>query len=185
MLTLWWQRAGWDNTFSVPIFKQGKFTVVMEKQCLAMASIFTISASVLYEKCPGPQHLNISELAPNSSRRFLENHRPLLLTSPSIFPCAVRESHPQLCSRLAAVVSLCSARIPRGLSRSCWLILLYSLRLSPIVTSNPCPSQSVSSQYWGTHFTCNSQGPQLSLWTQKDFVPGNTQPPHPPNNQRD
>lgn len=83
------------------------------------------------KKCPGPQHLNISELAPNSSRHFLENHGPLLLTSPSIFPCAVRKSHPQLCSRLAAVASLCSARIPRGLSRACWVILLYSLDFLP------------------------------------------------------
>lgn len=157
----------------------------MEKQCLAMASIFTISVSSLYEKCPGPKRLNISELAPNSSRRFLENHRPHLLTSPPIFPCPVPKSHPQLCSRLAAVASLYSAPIPRGLSRSWWVILLYSLRFSPIITSNPCPSQSVSSQYWGTHFTWNSQGPHLSLWTQKDFVSGNTQPPHPPKNQRD
>lgn len=61
--------------------------------------------------------------------------------------------------------------------------LIFSCEL-PRITHQQFSFFSVSFQYLETHFTRNAQWPHLAE-SQQNFLPGNTQPPHTPKNQRD
>lgn len=75
-------------------------------------------------------------------------------------------------------LSLFSAFILRKLSRPWWITLFSSILWTP-----QQPSLSVSFQYLETYFTQNPEWPYLTE-SQKNSLPGNTQPAHPPKNQR-